>query len=121
MQRIVVAAMVAFSLALAGAAVAAEKTVIVPVGNKVEVSEKDTIRIPVKGIAGTKIEVTVTGDAKVESETNVVERAGGRPVIGNTIKEFEIKPTGKGKATIKVSVTPPTGGATVKEIEVEIK
>jgi hypothetical protein len=95
-----------------------------PVGDKpCEVKEMDVVRITAKGIAGSKIEVAVNGQAKLTKKTKVIERAGNINVVGSRVEEYEIKPTGKGKATVKVTVTPPQPDAKpeVKEYEIVIK
>jgi hypothetical protein len=118
-QVILGAAVVALMTSLTASA--GERSVIVPVGDKpCEVSENDTVRVTANGISGSKIEVKVSGKAKVESETTVIERAGGQNKIGSTVKEFDIKPTGKGKVTVTVTVTPPQPDAKPKVTEVEI-
>jgi hypothetical protein len=49
------------------------------------------------------------------ARTNTVielAKAYGKTVVGNTIKEFEIKPMGKGDVTVTIKVTAPIGGDT---------
>jgi len=52
---------------------------------------------------------------------SVIEKVNGRTPIGNTIKEFEIKPTGGGGVTATITVKPPNGNAmkTVYQFTVE--
>jgi hypothetical protein len=105
-----------------GVAVAAERTVIVPTDDKPFTVEKDdVVRLTGKGIAGAKIEAKVTGPAKVETTSLVRELAGGRPVIGNQVKEFDLKPTGKGKVTVTITVTPPQPDAKPTETKYEFE
>lgn len=99
-------------LVAGGLALAAERTVIVPTDTKPFTVEKtDTVRLTGKGIAGAKIEVKVDGPAKVQNENLVVEKRGGRPIIGTQTKEFEIQPTDTGKVTVTITVTPPQSDA----------
>ena len=81
------------------------------------------MRLTGKGIAGSKIEVKVDGPAKVETTSIVRQVENGHPVIGNTVKEFDLKPTDKGKVTVTITVTPPQPDATPKvtKIEFEVK
>ena len=47
----------------------------------------------------------------------------GRPIIGNSIKEFDLKPTDTGNVTVTITVTPPQteANAKVTKIEFEVK
>ena len=110
-------------VALAGFAAAADQTVIVPASpdKPIEVTEKETVRITGLAITGSKLEVDVKGDAKIEKKTTVNRREGAKNLIGVIEEEYEIKPTGKGKATVKVTATPPNGKPDVKTYEIVIK
>jgi hypothetical protein len=105
-----------------GVALADDRTVIVPTDNKPFTVEKDDIvRLTEKGIAGSKIEAKVEGPAKVEATSVVRELKNGRPLIGNTVKEFDLKPTGTGKVTVTITVTPPNASPRVTKIEFDVK
>jgi hypothetical protein len=107
---------------LCGVVLADERTVIVPIGDKpFTVQKTDFVRLTGKGIAGSKIEATVNGPAKVETISNVRELVNGQPIIGNSIQEFDLKPTGSGKVTVTITVTPPQSGATPKVTKVEFE
>jgi hypothetical protein len=88
-----------------------------------KVSEKDVVRLVESGIAGSQIEAKVTGPAKVEFAATIRQFKNGKPLIGNTMKEFNIKPSGKGKVKVTVTVTPPQPNAkpkvTTYDFEVE--
>jgi hypothetical protein len=111
------------SLALAGIGVAG--TVVVPLDTKpFGVEESSIVRLTGRGIAGSKVTAkVVSGPAKIAATNDVSERKNGKPLIGNTIREFDIKPTGKGKVKVEITVKPPQPGAspkvTVYEFEVK--
>ena len=108
--------------AVSGVAAADERTVVVPTDTKpFGVEATDLVRLTGKGIAGSKVEATVTGPAKVESASVVRSLVGGRPVIGNQTKEFDVKPTGKGKVTVTITVTPPQPDAKATETKYEFE
>lgn len=111
-------------LGFCGAASADEQTVVVPRDNKPFAVEKgDIVRLTGKGIAGSKIEAKVEGPAKVAATNSVREVAQGHTVIGNGVKEFDLKATDKGKVTVTITVTPPQPGAAavVTKYEFEVK
>jgi hypothetical protein len=88
-----------------------------------KVSEKDIVRLVGAGIAGSNIEATVVGPAKVESKGSIHRIKSGMPVIGNTTVEFNIKPTGKGKVKVTITIKPPQPGAKpdIKTYEFEVE
>jgi hypothetical protein len=93
---------------ICGVALAEDRTVVVPRDDKPFTVEKtDLVRLTGKGIAGSKIEAKVEGPAKIEATTTVRELVNGRPLIGSHIKEFDLKPSGTGKVTVTITVTPP--------------
>jgi hypothetical protein len=110
---------VLLSLGLVGLALGAE--VVVPLDNKpFTVEQKDVVRLIGKGIAGSKVSAkVVSGKAKIASANYIFERKGGSPVIGNTIREFNISPTGKGKVKVRVSVTSPIPDSTPEVTDYE--
>jgi hypothetical protein len=119
MNRILAALVV---VAVTGVSWAEDQTVIVPVGKKpCQITTKDVVRVPVEGISGSKVEFEVTGDAKMDSKTTVVRRAGDTNEVGALVEQYQIKPTKAGSAKIKVTVTPPNGKAEVTEYELKIK
>ena len=94
---------------------AAEKTVYVLSGpGAAKASVDDLVRIEAKGIAGSSITAKVTGPAKVQ-KVHVIRLVDGKPSIGGYDAEFLVTPTGKGKVTVAVTVTYPTGGDPKKE------
>jgi hypothetical protein len=100
-------------LAIGSFTFAAERTVIVPTDTKPFTVEKtNLVRFTGKGIAGSKIEVSVEGPAKVQNENRVIQKKGGHNLIGGNIEEFEIQPTDTGNVTVTITVTPPQPGAT---------
>jgi hypothetical protein len=98
-------------LGLVGLTLGAE--VVVPLDSKpFTVDQTNVVRLLGKGIAGSKVTAkVVSGKAKIASTNSIFERKGGSPVIGNTIREFNIRPTGKGKVKVRVSVTSPIPGS----------
>jgi len=116
-----------FALALACGTCAAfenERTVVVPADDKPFVVEQDDyVRLTGKGIAGSRIAIEVSGPANLELTSNVRELHNGQALIGNTVKDFDLKPSGPGKVTATITVTPPqpTAKAKVTKYEFEVK
>ena len=107
-MRNVVGALALVLAGVCGVALADERTVVIPTDNKAFAVEKsDIVRLTGKGIAGSKIEVKVDGPAKVVAISDVRKLVNGKPIIGNSIKEFDLQPTDKGKVTVTITVTPP--------------
>jgi hypothetical protein len=73
-----------------------------------KVPAESQVRIQATGIAGSEITANVTGPAKVE-QTHIIPLVNGEPTIGGYQSEFLVTPTGKGKVTVAVTVTYPTG------------
>ena len=61
------------------------------------------------------------GPAKVSATDVVSERKNGSTHIVNTIKEFVIKPSGKGKVKVTITVKPPQPDAKPKVTEYEFE
>ena len=107
---------------LGGLVSANERTVIVPGDTKPFTVEKENeVRFTGKGIAGSSIEISVKGPAKLASTNTIVDLAEGRVVIGNSVKEFDVKPTGKGKVEVIVKVKPPQPDAKAVETKYEFE
>jgi hypothetical protein len=101
-------------------ALADDRTVIVPRDQKpFTVGKSDIVRLTGKGIAGSKSEAKVDGPAKIEATSTVREVVNGRPLIGTTVKEFDLKPTDMGKVTVTITVTPPQPNAPAKTTKFE--
>jgi hypothetical protein len=114
---------IASALALAAATVAPAVTVYVPKDTTpFQVQQADIVRLSGQGIAGATVKAEVQGPATV-SEYDVVELTHGRPLIGTHRKDFIVRPSGKGKVTVKISVTGPQPGSRpmVTEYEFEVK
>jgi hypothetical protein len=87
---------------------AAERTLVVPQDSApFTVTESEIVRLSGKGIAGSRIEVKVTGPARVISENSLSGRVSGRRQIGLHVREFEIEPTGTGRVKVTIVVRPP--------------
>jgi len=112
-----------FMIALAGiggTALADERMVIIPTDNQPFTAEKsDIVRLTGKGIAGSKIEATVKGPAKVEATSIVRQLTNGQPLLGGMVKEFDLKLTDTGKVTVTITVTPPQPGAKPKVTRIQ--
>lgn len=107
---------------MGGASLADERAVIVPMDEKpFTVATSDLVRLAGAGIAGSKIEIKVDGPAKVEATSEIRQIMNGRPLLGGSIKEFDLKPTGSGKVTATVTVTPPQPGAKAKVAKFEFE
>lgn len=105
-------------------AAADERTVVIPRDTTAfKVDEKDVVRLTGKGIAGARIEAKVSGPAKLAATGILSERAKGYPVVGPGNREFEIRPTGKGKVVVTVTSTPPQPDAkpTVTKYEFQVE
>lgn len=122
MQRIVLALVIA---GVAATARADERSVIIPLDNTkpFTVEKSDYVRIPASTISGGSIKIAITGPAKLVTESTVNEKAGDSLVIGSLRKEFDLKPSGKGRVKVVITTTLPQPGAkpTVTEYEFEVK
>jgi hypothetical protein len=91
---------------------AAEQTIVVPTGSKPFTVKQDVIvRFTASGIAGSQISANLEGPAKLEAENKIVDLIDGRPNPGMIVREFEVKPSGKGKVKLDVTITPPQPGS----------
>jgi len=111
--------MIAFA-GMGGTTLADERMVIVPTDNQPFTAEKsDIVRLTGKGIAGSKIEATVKGPAKIETTSIVRQLTNGQFPLGGVIKEFDLKLTDTGKVTVTITVTPPQPGAKPKVTKIQ--
>src|SRR5260370_29357784 len=105
---------------IGGSALADDRMVIVPTDNQPFTAEKsDVVRLTGKGIAGSKIEATVKGPAKIEATSIVRQLTNGQPLLGGMVKEFDLKLTDTGKVTVTITVTPPQPGAKPKVTRIQ--
>ena len=103
-------------------AMAEERTVILPRDNRpFTVTQSDIVRLIGMGISGSKIEAKVEGAAKIETTSNIKELRNGKPLIGNQVKIFDLKPTGPGKVTATITITRPQPGAPSEETKYEFQ
>ncbi|MCE9567046.1 MAG: hypothetical protein K8U57_34015 [Planctomycetes bacterium] len=108
-----------FGLVVAGFGMAGD--VVIPEDTTpFTVKQGDTVRILVKGIAGTQVKAKVTGPAK-ETVNSVTTRVKGKMPIGPGNHEVDVKPTGKGKVVVEVTITPPNGKETTEKYEFEVE
>ena len=83
---------------------AQERSIVVPRDDTpFSVTKSETVRLTGKGIAGAAITAKVDGPAKLIYANAISERSGGHPLVGPGNKEFEIKPTGRGKVTVTIT------------------
>jgi hypothetical protein len=116
--------MVVSVFALASKAKAEERTIVIPEDNTpFTVSEDAVVRLTGEGIAGAKIKAEVDGPAKIIVENALRWVAKGHNKIGSGNKEFEVKPTGKGKITVTITSTSPIPNQkpTITKYEFEVK
>jgi hypothetical protein len=92
------------------------QSIVTPLdGEPFTISGKDElVRVAGTGIAGSRIEAKVTGPAEVSASHVIRWVARGKFQRGLTLKEFDIKPTGTGKVSVTVTVTPPQKDAVKK-------
>jgi len=111
-------------LAVCTTATAGERNVIVPTDEKpFKAQQGDIVRLTGRGIAGSQIDGTVVGPAKIHATNTIWELADGRVLIGSQITEFELRLTGKGKVAVTITVKPPQPDAKriVTKYEFEVK
>src|SRR5436309_11940687 len=109
---------------MSGLARADERKVIVPTDDQPFSAEKrGIVRLTGRGIAGSKIEATIQGPAKIETTSIVRQLSNGQYPLGGLVKEFDLKLTDTGKVTVTIIVTPPQPGAKPKvtRIQFEVK
>ncbi|MDR3636952.1 MAG: hypothetical protein P4L84_24315 [Isosphaeraceae bacterium] len=98
-------------------AVAHGATVVIPRDYKpFKVKESQLVRLLASGIAGSQFKAKVEGPAEVDSENTEILVSNGQVLIGSTVKEFNLKPSGKGHVKVTITTTSPIPD--VKPVEV---
>jgi len=93
---------------LAADAKPAKRDVVVPNDTTpFSVQRNQAVRITGEGIGGGKITAKVSGPATILTENVVSHVQDGHLLIGADYRDFEIRPTGKGRVTVTITVTPP--------------
>lgn len=97
-----------------GLALSAHADIYVPLDeDPFDITQKDQVRVTATGIAGATITVKVLGPAKhTATPTHTVRK--GMVLIGVSKESIDVHPTGKGKVTVIVTITPPQMGAMPK-------
>jgi len=86
----------------------AKRTVVIPDDTTpFEVQRRFVVRLTGKGIAGAKIVANVQGPARIAAENAIRRVRNGKYMVGPGDKEFDIRPSGKGKVTVTITSTPP--------------
>lgn len=111
-------------LLLVSVASAGERTVVIAEDDTpFTVSDDVIVRLTGEGIAGAKITAQVQGPAKLVAENVLRWAAKGHYRIGSGNKEFEVRPTGKGKVVVTIiSASPiPNQTPTVTKYQFDVK
>jgi hypothetical protein len=118
----------AFTVGAADDKKSAEKThhhtVVIPLDTKpFTVKEKDVVRITGSVISGGQIKEAHTGHVHLVAENTITTVKNGHVLIGKFVKEFDYKPTGKGKVKVTITTREPTPGVSPieKVYEFEVK
>ena len=108
MKRFLLSATVAAaSIAFTASVQAEERTVIeITRSTKAQASVSDVVRVSGKIAAGQgEISVDLKGPGKLVATNSVRQFANSRPLLGLSIKEFEIRAEDAGQITITVTVS----------------
>jgi hypothetical protein len=90
-----------------------KRSVVVPDDNTpFRVQERDTVRLTGKGIAGAKFQINIDGPARLVAINEILPRRNGN-------REFEVKPTGRGKVKVTITSTSPKPTAETYQFDVE--
>lgn len=102
---------------VSAAVFAEERTVVIPEGDApFKVAKTEIVRLTGQAIAGGNVVAKVEGPAKIETTSVIRQLSDGQPLIGALVKEFDLKPTGKGKVTVTITVTSP-----IPDVKPEVK
>jgi hypothetical protein len=84
-----------------------ERIVIIPNDDRpFTVQQSEMVRRSDRGIASSIIEAKVHGPTKFETLGTLKEQVNGRPLIGLSAKEFDLRPTSSGGVTVTLTVSP---------------
>src|SRR5436853_331317 len=123
MRSVLVAVMVVM-LGLTGAVKAAKTaesktyhhTVVVPEDHRpFTVGQKDVIRLTGTVPSGGTIEARHTGKVRLVAENTITRVKNGGIIIGVFVKEFDYRPTGKGKVRVTITTKGPVPGSSPVE------
>ncbi|EAQ78267.1 hypothetical protein [Blastopirellula marina] len=101
-----------------------ERYVVIPADDKpFSVSETDYVRLTGEGISGSRIKMDIKGPAEVDMIYFVKKVSGDSPLLGMQVKQYDLKPTGKGKVTATITVVFPNNQSEPKttKFEFEVK
>jgi hypothetical protein len=80
------------------------------------------VRLVESGPAGSEISASASGSLELTASRSILRVKEGKVLLGGVAKEFEFKATRRGKATLRLTNTPPGGPkASARELTVEVE